>query len=475
MEKVRMGIEGLDEILYGGILRGGSILVEGTPGVGKTTLGMQFIHEGIVKYGEAGLIVTFEEVPVQMYRDALNFGWDLRRLSQEGKLRVIPTSPAVFQQQIDSPEGLIQRALREMDVRRIMIDSITHFQRITSDPIALRELLNRLLNLLRQGEYTTILVGEVTPSAADISFEEYVVDAVFRLSFEITPEGQSGRYLEVIKARGQDFMPGKHAVAFGPQGMMVYPTPQPKVRVLSGEGRPPLGLERISTGIAGLDDMLGGGLFRGFATLIAGEDGTGKTAVGVHFLHEGANQGEKGLFISLAEKPHKIVSLASAIGMDLRSPLESDLLTFIHRPPMGLNLNELYCQIREALADGSVRRVLFDSLADVEINITSPVRLRDFVYSLLDLFDEHQVTSIFTANVHGDVRETAQVDPHLALIMDTIVLLRYREIEGRRRKVATVLKIRGSDHDPGTRGYKITPKGVIMGPAFAVRDILMGT
>jgi len=467
---VKTGIPGLDEILYGGFLRGGAIFVEGTPGAGKTTLGLQFIYQGIVQCGEPGLIITFEEVPAQMYRDALNFGWDLRQLSAAGKLKVIPTSPQVFQQQIDASTGLIQKTLHEMQIQRILIDSITHFQRITSDPIELRDLINRVLNLLRQGEYTTLLIGERTSAADQIPFEEYVVDAVIRLAYEKTPTMQRERYLEITKARGQNFIGGQHAVTFGPHGMEVYPTPQP--RPLHREEQKVMGsaLERVTSGIEGLDVMIGGGYIRGFANLVAGESGTGKTSIGLHFVNAGAAAGEHSLIVSLGEKPQKIVSLARSIGMDLAHHVDSGYLTFLHRPPAGLSLNELFNRIQQVLRSGTIRRVLFDSLADIEINIDNTLRLRDYVYALIDLFDAYGVTSVLTSSVQRS-GEALRVDPNLAVIVDSVLLLQYDEIEGRRRKVATVLKMRGSDHDPGTRGYKITPIGVQMGTSFAARDL----
>jgi len=467
MDKTSTGIAGLDEILYGGILRGSAILVEGTPGAGKTTLGMQFIYEGITRYHEPGLIITFEEVPQQMYRDALNFGWDLRQLSAAGQLKVIPTSPAIFQQQIDSPEGLIQKTLREMDVRRILIDSLTHFQRITSDPIKLRELINRVLNLLRQGEYTTFLIGEVLSQAGEVSFEEYVVDAVFRLGQDVDGGTSPQRFIEVTKARGQDFQGGRHAVAFGPHGMEVYPTPSPPPSPADGEWAIPHVLDRASTGIDGLDLMIGGGFIRGFGNLVAGEPGTGKTSIGLHFLNAGAEQGEAGLIVSLSAKPPKIISLANSIGLRLEEDVATERLRFIHRPPTGLCLNELFLQIREVIRPGQIRRVLFDSLADLEINIANPLRLRDYVYSLMDLFQEHGVTSVFTTGVQSVGADNVRVDPNLAIIVDSILLLRFEAVEARRRKVMTVLKMRGSDHDPGARAYKITPRGLVIGTASA--------
>lgn len=470
-ERVPTGIPGLDDILYGGLMRGDMVLVQGTPGAGKTTLGLQFIHEGIVRYGEPGLVVTFEEVPDQLYRDALNFGWDLRRLSQEGKLRVIPTSPSVFRQQIESSQGLIWRSLYEMGVQRVLIDSITHFNRITSDPVELRELVNQVLNLLRQGELTAFLVGEIgTGPTPGWQFEEYVVDAVIRLSYEWVGDHVRRRFLEVVKARGQDFLSGRHVFCFEENGIRVYPTPRP-LPLEDKEGTPSPSLERVSTGIEGLDIMMEGGMFRGFSLLVAGGPGTGKTSFGLQFIHEGARLGERGLIVSLSARPAKVMSLSASIGLDLQPFVEQGLVSFLYRFPTGLNAHELFFQIQQRVEEGTVQRLLFDSLSDLQTGMTSRSEFHDYVYSLLDLLGTHGVTSVLTTGLEEGGGQEGQVDPTLAMMVDAILLLRFEELHGRRRKMVSLLKMRGTDHDAGSRGFKITSHGVVVEAAFIEREL----
>ncbi|HHN93889.1 MAG TPA: hypothetical protein ENK17_03900, partial [Anaerolineae bacterium] len=141
MERVKTGIPGLDEMLRGGFLPQTANLVEGAPGTGKTTLGMQFIYHGITACDEPGLILTFEEFPQQYYNDAANFGWDFRRLEREGKLRVMMTSPEVSRADLEQVGGRLERLVRRMGAKRVLVDSLSHFERLSEDPAEMRAIV----------------------------------------------------------------------------------------------------------------------------------------------------------------------------------------------------------------------------------------------------------------------------------------------------------------------------------------------
>lgn len=160
MERVKTGIARLDDMLRGGFLPQTANLVEGAPGTGKTTLGMQFIYSGITLYNEPGLIVTFEEFPQQYYRDAANFGWDFRALEEQGKLRVIMTSPEVSRQDLESVGGMIETLVTEMGVKRILVDSLSHFERLAATGLALRDAQFKFINALKREGLTSVLTRE---------------------------------------------------------------------------------------------------------------------------------------------------------------------------------------------------------------------------------------------------------------------------------------------------------------------------
>jgi circadian clock protein KaiC len=207
MEHVKTGIKGLDEMLFGGFLPQTANLVEGAPGTGKTTIGMQFIYNGITQFDEPGLIITFEEFPQQYYHDAAEFGWDFEQLEKDGKLRVIMTSPEVTRLDVESVGGMIETAVTEMGARRLLVDSITHFERLTQDPVELRSLEYSFINALKREGLTSLLtresptlLGEAAEGDSDIAF---VVDSYLLLRY-VEIESTIRKALLVLKMRGSD-------------------------------------------------------------------------------------------------------------------------------------------------------------------------------------------------------------------------------------------------------------------------------
>ncbi len=205
-ERVNTDIKGLDEMLQGGFLLQTANLVEGPPGTGKSTLGMQFIFNGIRYHDEPGLILTFEEFPQQYYRDAESFGWDFRQLEREGKLRVIMTSPAVSRSDLEGVGGTIETLSREMGARRILVDSISHFEQLAHDSVEFRAIVYAFVNALKREGLTSILTRE---SSVLLGGEEednaiaYLVDSYIMLRY-VEIESAIHKALLVLKLRGSD-------------------------------------------------------------------------------------------------------------------------------------------------------------------------------------------------------------------------------------------------------------------------------
>jgi len=207
MDRVQTGITGLDEMLFGGFLPQTANLVEGAPGTGKTTIGMQFIYNGIVGFNEPGLIITFEEFPQQYYHDASEFGWDFEQLEKDGKLKVIMTSPEVSRLDVESVGGMIETSVSRMGARRVLVDSITHFERLTQDPVELRSLEYSFINGLKREGLTSLLTRESPTLLGEASHEDsnvaFVVDSYTLLRY-VEIESTIHRALLVLKMRGSD-------------------------------------------------------------------------------------------------------------------------------------------------------------------------------------------------------------------------------------------------------------------------------
>lgn len=251
LQRVPSGITGLDDLLYGGFLAGDAILVAGAPGTGKSTLGMQFLYQGIMEYEEPGFFITFEEFPQQIYRDALNFGWDFRGLEDDNKLKVLFTSPDLMFQDIMRHEGIFPEMIREIGAKRVVVDSITHFQHLANNTGESREIIYSIINALKREGLTPMLLRElVEGEVVGTVTEEYTSDSVVHLTMDRV-NGQRMRYIEVLKSRGSKHIPAKSFFHIADNGLEVVPPFQDAFFHYQ---------EAISVGIPELDSMLGGGI-----------------------------------------------------------------------------------------------------------------------------------------------------------------------------------------------------------------------
>lgn len=461
------GTPGLDHILHGGIVQGSMALIQGTPGAGKTTLGLQFIYHGAAHCDEPGLVITFEQLPQQIHRDARQMGWDLEQLEQEGKVRVISTSPDVFRTGLQSTDGMIQEEMRSLGVKRLLVDSISHFQRLTDDRVELRNMVTSLLNSMRQSGCTAFFTQEIDRDDTQyVAFEQYIVDTVVRVHFSAVHELDRRRLIEVLKARSQPFVTGKHSFEIQNDGLHVYPRPRPTTNARLDTATPVGEMSRKLFGISGLDRMLGGGLISGFTALVAGDAGGGKSTFARCFLAEGTQHGERGLLVDLREGPAKVLNAAYSIGLDMRPMIEQGLLTIIHESPVRLDPNRLFWRLKELLDRETYGRVVIDSLTDLEPAIDDEDRFRDYVYAMTDLLTAKGITSVFTRQAEESPAERELVESDLSMVFDAIVTLRLRRIQDHMRKTAAILKMRGSEHDTGVRQFKITGEGVLVDTGF---------
>ncbi|HFD39553.1 MAG TPA: ATPase [Anaerolineae bacterium] len=238
-ERVKTNIKGFDEMIGGGFLPQTANLVEGPPGTGKSTFGMQFIYNGIQYHNEPGLIVTFEEFPQQYYRDAAGFGWDFRALEKADKLRVIMTSPEVSRADLESVGGTIERLAREMGARRILIDSISHFDQLADDPVEMRSIVYGFINALKREGLTSVLTRESPmllgneEGSNDIAF---VVDSYILLRY-VEIESAIRKALLVLKMRGSDHAKDIRQFEITDHGIEIQSRFEGQEGILSGNPR----------------------------------------------------------------------------------------------------------------------------------------------------------------------------------------------------------------------------------------------
>jgi len=240
MERVKTGVPGLDEMLCGGFLPQTANLVEGAPGTGKTTLGMQFIYHGIVACGEPGLILTFEEFPQQYYNDAASFGWDFRQMEREGKLRVMMTSPEVSKTDLEQVGGRIENLVQEIGIRRILVDSLSHFERLGQDPVRLRSIIYGFINSLKREGLTTVLTRESTVWLGDAEGSDqasaFLADSYVLLRY-VEIESAVRKAILVLKMRGSNHDKGIRQFQVTSRGIEVQSPFEGREGIMSGSPR----------------------------------------------------------------------------------------------------------------------------------------------------------------------------------------------------------------------------------------------
>jgi circadian clock protein KaiC len=234
-ERVATGIAGLDEMLYGGFLPGSSVLVGGAPGTGKTTLALQFLHHG-AQLGEPGLWISFEEFPQSIFRDAESLGWDLGKLEHSGRLRMMFTSPEVFLKSLQTPDSPLMQMMMEGGIRRVALDSVTHFTRLTADPNELRHLYTAVVNGLKREGVTSVLLSEESRAIAlqaQRGRVPYIVDTIILLRY-VEIESAMQRAILVVKMRGSNHAKEIRRYEIHKGGIVVDGAFQDQEGILSG-------------------------------------------------------------------------------------------------------------------------------------------------------------------------------------------------------------------------------------------------
>jgi circadian clock protein KaiC len=323
MDRVRTGVEGLDQLLRGGFLRGDAFLVAGAPGTGKTSLGMQYLYSGATRYQEPGLFITFEEFPQRIYRDAASFGWDFRALEKEGKLKVLFTSPEVLQQDITRDQGLVNEMIAEMGATRVVVDSISLFEDPAEDLRSFREAVYGLINALKRESLTALLTRELRgEEEIGRGPEEFIADGLLLLTRKYV-KGHHMRFIEVLKSRGSPHFAMPSLLFLTESGIRVLPPFQEPFYRFE---------EAVSTGIPQLDDLLGGGIPHGTFYLIEADSDLHQDVFGAGFAKEALEAGDYYLRVaSQSDERSRWHALMASAGMEerIQQSLKSGQVAFL--------------------------------------------------------------------------------------------------------------------------------------------------
>ncbi|HET9489800.1 MAG TPA: ATPase domain-containing protein [Methylomirabilota bacterium] len=479
---VKIGIDGLDEILSGGVLRGSIILVEGATGTGKTTLGMEFIYRGATEFNEPGLIVLFEISPDKLIRDAALFGWDLAELERQRRLKIVFTTRQVFQQEIQQADSLLLDEAAGIGAQRIFVDGLV--RRITGgdDGHNVPEMFNLLAEGLQRERLTAMLGVEVAASdeaqLGAIVPEEFIADTIIRLRLE-PRERAVHRSLEIVKARGQDYRMGRHSVAIiDGKGIEVYRRVQAPRDLTREEAAAFDPSTRISTGVPGLDELMSGGLFLGSTTLVVGITGSGKSVMALQYVAEGARRNERSLMLTLDEPPAQVLRNAASIGIDLKPPIEKGLVRLVYDRPQEIEIDRHFVQLENLVKEVRPRRAVIDSLSTYGSSLGSTGRsFRDFFHAVVALMKEHQVTTLYNHENPELLGMSSVMGPYgVSSLVDNVILLNWVELADTFRQALTIAKMRANAFDRTTHeceivngaGMRVLPREI---PAGATRRL----
>ncbi|HEX5431691.1 MAG TPA: ATPase domain-containing protein, partial [Bryobacteraceae bacterium] len=395
---VQTGIAGLDEILPGGIPRGNVTLVEGPIGAGKTTLGVEFVYRGASQFDEPGIIVLFEVSPHMLFRDALQFGWNLEDLERQNRLKIVFTTREVLRQELQQADSVLLGEASKIGARRIFVDGVAGLIGGNGSHET-RSAFHVLSEGLQRENLTAILAVEasaISGYAGGSPPEESIADTVIRLRMEDTQRAVT-RSIEIVKSRGQNFQLGRHTFRIlDGQGIHVYrrvQAPRKPSRDLAAAFDPDA---RVTSGTPGLDSLLNGGYFLGSTTVVAGISGVGKSVLGLQYIAEGARRGERSLMLSLDEQVPQIMRNAASIGIDLEGPIKSGLVHARYEPPQEIEVDVHFHAIEQLVGSFKPKRVLIDSLSTYGSSLGTKGRLfRDFFHALVALMKEKQIAAVY--------------------------------------------------------------------------------
>lgn len=458
-ERHRTGVPGLDDVLHGGLPVNNLYLVIGRPGTGKTTLGLQFLLEG-VRNGESVLYITLSENRQELETIARSHGWDLSQVemydlseatqlySEEALNTVFPVS------EVDLPETTneLMETIREVKPSRVVFDSLGEMRLLAGDPLMYRRQVLLMKQQLAGWSLTTLMLDEDDSGDRHDQLLSLCYGAI-RLQSQTPEFGRTRRKLEVLKLRGSSFREGYHDYTLQRGGMSVYPS------LVAAEHRVGEITGCQPTGVEGLDRLLHGGYDEGTASLIMGPAGTFKSLLTLHYLASQAAAGRKSLQLLFDERLHTVVRRAGALGIPFRRFVEEGLIRVRQIDPTELSQGQLDTIVREAVEEG-VRTVVIDSLNGFVNAMPHERYVILQLHELLTYLGQHGVTSLLVLSERGlaGQRQLSGVD--LSYLSDTVIVTRYVEMDGVMEKVLTVFKRRSGDHERTTHLLEIGPGGL---------------
>ncbi|UIP00582.1 AAA family ATPase [Halobaculum sp. CBA1158] len=467
--RVDPGVPGLDTVLHGGFVPERAYMLSGAPGTGKTVLGLQFLTAG----EGSTLFVGFEEPAENVRANAERLGIDAADvafldLSPDGDAFDEDRRYDVFaadEVEADGVTDRIARAVDEHDPDRVFVDPMTQLRHYVRDDYQFRREVASFIRFLTDRGATVLFSTQPSSSVPDDDLE-FVCDGTVSLS-----HAEKGRTLEVRKFRGSGFASGVHTARIREGGVRVYP------RLVPGDHAVEFTAETVSSGVDELDDLLHGGIDRGTVTVLSGPSGVGKTTTAANFLAETAARDERAVAFLFEESASTFTHRSEATGLPMRRLRDTGTLDVREVEPLGVSPDEFAAEVRTAVEEEGVETVLIDGVSGYRLSLRGEDDdiVRE-LHALCRYLRNVGVTAILVDDVGSVTGDFEVTSDRISYLADTIVFLRYLELQGELRKAIGVLKKRTSDFERTLREFRITDEGIDLGePMTRLRGVLSGS
>jgi circadian clock protein KaiC len=468
-----IGISGLDDVLNGGLTPDRMYLIEGTPGTGKTTLGLGFLLAGAA-IDEIGLYITLAETEVELHAVAKSHGWSLDGLqlfemvpadgfSEDQEQTLLHPSEVELGETVRN----IMAKIEEIRPARVVLDSLSELRLLAQSPVRYRRQILALKHFFSTRQCTVLILDDKSATGSDLQLHS-IAHGVISLEQSLASFGAQRRRLHVVKMRGMRYRGGYHDFEIEPGGLRVFP------RIVASEHGPAGGGAAVTTGSPELDALLGGGLVPGTSTLLTGPAGVGKTTASVQCMVAALDRGEKASYFLFDERAPTLLARSASLGLDLQPYLESGHLELLTIDPAQMSPGEFAASIRNAVETHGVTVVVIDSLNAYLQSMPNEQFLVLQMHEMLSYLGQKGVISLLVLGFHG-IMGDGRSDVDLSYLSDTVVQLRYFEALGEVRQAISVIKTRTARHERTIREFQIGNKGLQLGePLNQFQGILAG-